>query len=397
MSNIFISSIWFWQRIVSPHMAGLAVALAHRGCKVTYVAEQAMSFDRAEQGWAVPELPGVELFYVGSSAASHLLATKAPVDSVHICQGIRANGIVATAQNVFAARGLRQWVVMETVNDTGLRGLLKRAEYSRIFRLRRKSLQGVLAIGHRTADWVVARGIPADRVYPIAYFLPDYQGSVIENSVKTRPFRFVFAGRLISLKRVDWLIDALARLKDPAFEFWVVGTGSEESVLQALATSTLGNRVRWLGQLSLPDVPSVMAQGDCLVLPSVHDGWGAVASEALMVGTPVICSDACGVAGVVRASGLGGVFPVNDRAALFQLLTDQLAHGAVSDVDRRHLASWATCLGATAGALYLQEILEFKDSNAGVRPSAPWLAIEHHGAGQTHKANLFAEPDLEER
>ena len=378
-------------------MAGLAVALARRGCKVTYVAEQAMSIDRAQQGWVVPKLPGVELFYVGSSAASHLLATKAPVDSVHICQGIRANGMVATAQHVLATRGLLQWAVMETVSDAGWRGLLKRAEYSRIFRLRRKSLQGVLAIGHRTADWVVARGMPADRVYPVAYFLSDYQAPVIDNSVKLRPFRFVFAGRLISLKRVDWLIDALARLKDPAFELWVVGTGSEESVLRALATSKLGNRVRWLGQLLLPDVPAVMVQADCLVLPSVHDGWGAVASEALMVGTPVICSDACGVAGVVRASGLGGVFPVYDRSALVQLLTYQLAHGVVSDVARQHLACWATCLGASAGALYLQQILEFKDSNAGVRPSAPWLAIEHHGTGQAHKANLLAEPDLEER
>ena len=35
-----------------------------------------------------------------------------------------------------------------------------------------------------------------------------------------------------------------------------------------------------------------------------------------MVGTPVICSDACGSAGVVHASGVGGVFRSSDHCAL---------------------------------------------------------------------------------
>lgn len=52
-----------------------------------------------------------------------------------------------------------------------------------------------------------------------------------------------------------------------------------------------------------------MARADVLVLPSWHDGWGAVVSEALMAGTPAIASDACGSAGVVRASGVGGGVP----------------------------------------------------------------------------------------
>ena len=64
------------------------------------------------------------------------------------------------------------------------------------------------------------------------------------------------------------------------------------------------------------DIPHLMSSADCLILPSRHDGWGAVVSEALMVGTPVICSDACGSAGVVHASGVGGVFRSGDHCAL---------------------------------------------------------------------------------
>lgn len=368
--------IWFWQRIISPHMAGLAVALARRGCKVTYVAEQAMSADRAQQGWAVPVLPGVDLVYAASGSTIAALVSKAPVDSVHICQGIRANGQVATAQRALSARGLQQWVVMETVNDAGWYGTLKRAGYGRLFHARRTSLQGVLATGHRTADWVAARGMPADRVYPFAYFLRDDKMPAADGQRKAGPFRFVFAGQLIRRKRIDWLVNALAGLTDQAFELWIVGTGPEEPALRTLAARKLGNRVRWLGQLPLSEVPAVMAQEDCLVLPSVHDGWGAVASEALMTGTPVVCSDACGVAGAVQASGAGGVFPVNDGAALAHLLADQLAHGTVTDEARRQLAAWASCLGAIDGAGYLLEILAYQTTGQGRRPVAPWLKEE---------------------
>lgn len=365
--------VWFWQVIVSPHMAHLAVALARRGCKVTYVAQHAMSEDRALQGWTAPTLPGVALQLADNGAAVKSLVGQASADSIHICQGVRANGSVGRAQTALAKRGLRQWVVMETVNDSGWRGALKRLEYSRIFRTRGKSLQGVLTTGYRTVDWVIARGMLSYQVYPFAYFLPDKNVSINQVQRKPGPLRFMFAGQLIKRKRVDWLINALADLTDLSFELWVVGAGSEERELKVLAESKLENRVHWVGQLSLPDVPAVMAQADCLVLPSVHDGWGAVASEALMVGTPVICSDACGAAGVVRASGVGGVFAVNDRAALRDRLSAQIGKGVVQQADRKRIAEWATCLGSDEGTRYLIDILMHqKIAVNGVRPTAPW-------------------------
>jgi glycosyltransferase involved in cell wall biosynthesis len=365
--------IWFWQRIISPHMAGLAIALARRGCKVTYVAEQAMSADRTKQGWAVPVLADVNLIYIESRLAVTSLVFSAPGDAVHICQGIRANGLVAYTQRLLASRGFQSWVVMETVNDAVWFGALKRAEYSRLFHKYAASLQGVLACGHRTVHWVAERGLPHTMVFPFAYFLPDNNLSATLQQRKPGPFRFVFAGQLIPRKRVDWLINSLASLTDRAFELCIVGTGPVEPALRALAAQSLGRPVTWLGQLPLNEVPAVMAQADCLVLPSVHDGWGAVASEALMTGTPVICSDACGVAGVVQASGVGGVFPVKDKLALGQLLTEQLARGPVSSTKRCQIADWARCLGAAAGARYLHEILIFNNANTGARPEAPWL------------------------
>lgn len=363
--------IWFWQLIISPHMAYLAVELAKMGCKVTYVAGQEMTPDRTAQGWSAPSLPGVNVVNTHDSAAVNLLVSKALPDSVHICQGIRANGLVSVAQRKLAARGLRQWVIMETVEDSGWLGWFKRFEYSRLFRSHKSVVRGVLATGHRTAHWVSKRGMPTDRVYPFAYFLPQRLLTMTNIERKPGPFRFVFAGQIISRKRVDWLVEALSELIYEDFELYIVGAGDREPELRELVNKKLGDRVRWMGVLSIPDVPTIMERSDCLVLPSVHDGWGAVISEALMVGTPVICSDACGAAGVVQASGVGGVFSRDCIDDLQEKLYEQLQYGPINEVNRMRLASWAASLGAEAGARYLINIFNY-EINGGLRPSPPW-------------------------
>ncbi len=370
-----MDEIWFWQKIVSPHMAGLALSLMREGCNVTYVAEQELSVDRVKLGWQAPQMNGVNLRFVTDDEAVCALAQQATASSVHICQGIRANGAVAVAQHTLAQRGLRQWVVMETVDDAGAWGIAKRLEYDRLFRGNVRLLEGVLAIGHRTMDWVIVRGMTAERVYPFAYFLPQVgnRDHAVHRDVGS--FRFLFVGQFIERKRLDLLISTLKELADREFELLVVGSGPEEQHLRMLAKHALPGRVRWLGSCPQTDVPAIMAKADCLVLPSRHDGWGAVISEALMVGTPVICSDACGAAGVVEASGFGGVFASDRSDELRARLNEQLRFEPIGLEDRLRLASWASALGTEAGARYLINILTYS-ANGGSRPMPPWHSAE---------------------
>jgi len=366
-----VDDIWFWQESVSPHMAGLALSLTREGCKVTYVAEQELSVDRVKLGWQAPQMNGVHLRFAADEEAVRALAQQAKAWSVHICQGIRGNGLVAVAQHALSRRGLRQWVVMETVDDAGAWGIAKRLEYDRLFRGKGRLLEGVLATGHRTMDWIIARGMAAERVYPFAYFLPQTGNRDHAVHREVGSFRFLFVGQFIELKRLDLLIHNLVEFLDREFELLVVGVGPKERHLRMLAESALPGRVRWLGMRPQAEVPAIMSQADCLVLPSRHDGWGAVISEALMVGTPVICSDACGAAGVVNASKTGGVF-ASDRDDEFRARLDrQLKTGPVTTEGRLRLASWAAALDAEAGARYLMQILDCS-ANGGSRPMPPW-------------------------
>ncbi len=367
--------IWFWQRIVSPHIAGLAIALARMGCRVSYVAERDLSDDRKKLGWTVPPLDGVALRYARHPREIEDCVSETGRHSVHLCQGVRANGLVLYAQKSLAERGLRQWIMMETIDDDSWLGPLKRTAYAALFWRHRAQIEGVLALGHRTSDWVVARGMPRVRVFPFAYFLGDRPAPAANHTSPDAPFRFAFVGQFIRRKRLPMLVDALAALQNSSAELVVVGSGPLEQTWRMYSERHLPRRISWIGGLPSPQVLELLGNVDCLVLPSRHDGWGAVISEALMSGTPVICSDHCGAAGAVLASGVGGVFAQGDVAGLTALLSHAIAVGHLSSCGRVALSRWATSLGADAGARYLLDILSHMDG-VGARPDAPWIQGE---------------------
>ena len=367
-----LGTVYFWQRIISPHMAGLAAALAQRGHQVTYVAETEMSRERAAQGWVAPNLGSARCQIAGDIGAVDSVVREAPIDSVHICQGMRANGLVQRAQQQLRRRHLSYWITMETIDDEGWAGLAKRSVYRYQWLRHRKHTGGILAIGQQTPGWLAQRGFVPDKIYPFAYFLPISAAPTREETHEGRPFRFVYAGQMISRKRVDLLLAAFSDLVGLDVELVLIGDGPLHASLQNQAQQLGLKAVHWLGQLPMREVHAVLAEADCLILPSRHDGWGAVVSESLMVGTPAICSDACGSSTAVQASGVGGVFAAGDKDALARLMRQCFEKGKISREERIRIRTWANALGADAGAQYLAEILNHA-ANGGEKPVPPWI------------------------
>ena len=352
-------------------MMGLAAAFSELDVNVTYVAERRISADRKQQGWLEPETGGVLVEIAEDDKAVSQLVAEAPNDSIHICQGIRANGLVGVAQKQLGSHGLTQWIVMETVRDVGWRGIIKRFEYARLFGKNRHAIAGVLATGYRTPQWIIQRGVPAKKVFSFAYFLEKNKSIEIELE-PARPFRFIFVGQFIPRKRLEWLIKALGGLTNQDFELVVIGSGPLEGVLRAQAVRVLKDKVKWIGKLPSNEVRAYMTSADCLVLPSLYDGWGAVVSEALICGTPVICSDACGSAGVVAESGVGGVFQADDDGELKELARKALKGGRITQEQRGELILQSNGLTAEAGARYLLDILSMRFGDKE-KPRPPWF------------------------
>jgi glycosyltransferase involved in cell wall biosynthesis len=112
----------------------------------------------------------------------------------------------------------------------------------------------------------------------------------------------VCIGALSPEKAVDTAICAVGRLPD--WNLLVIGDGSEEHALRALAEAIAPGRIRFVP--ALEDLASVLAAADIVVLPSRTEGMPAVAIEAGMSGLPVVASSVGGIPEIV-VDGVTGI------------------------------------------------------------------------------------------
>lgn len=336
-------------------MTELARELVQLGVDVHYVAEEALSDERRAMGWVTGDLAGANLHYIATPEAARTLVESFPAHTVHITQGVRANGLVADAQRRIIDIGHRHYPIMEKVDLRGLVGKIKPFVYMARLRAISRRVTGILCIGEGTDAWVMKHAPRGLDVIPFVYFL---RGKVESDAPRAQgPFRFVYVGSLIQRKRVDLLIQALELLLQRPFELEIVGDGPLRAQLEHMAKEKLFGRVTFRGTLPMDQAIKQIKAADCLVLPSDKDGFGAVVSEAQINGTPAICSSECGAAATVRASGAGGVFAAGDVASLKQVLGEMLDHGSLHDAQREALSDWARCLTAEVGADYLLDIV----------------------------------------
>jgi glycosyltransferase involved in cell wall biosynthesis len=127
-----------------------------------------------------------------------------------------------------------------------------------------------------------------------------------------RPLRLVWSGQHIGRKALAILLHAIAGQR---VELTVLGNGPETPRWKALAHQlNLGASVRWAGHLPHDRAIAQVAAADVFVLTSVQEGAPHVVLEALSLGLPVVCHDACGMgAAVTPACGIK--VPMRDPAA----------------------------------------------------------------------------------
>lgn len=113
--------------------------------------------------------------------------------------------------------------------------------------------------------------------------------------------RFIFIGRLVDWKRLDFVLKAL--VSSPGAILEVIGDGPMRAPWTAEAERLgLTARVNWLGWLPQPECAQRLHGATALVLPSIYECGGAVVLEAMACAIPVIALGWGGPAEYIDAS-----------------------------------------------------------------------------------------------
>ncbi len=126
-----------------------------------------------------------------------------------------------------------------------------------------------------------------------------------KNGKKTKYPLFIYVGRLVRMKRVDFCIRAFYDVikKHKNAKLVIVGNGPDENRLFDLTKKlklskniVFVNKNNFFLKKHKNDVKvKLMQEAWCLLLPSVKEGWGMVVTEAAACGTPSIVTNVTGL------------------------------------------------------------------------------------------------------
>jgi glycosyltransferase involved in cell wall biosynthesis len=160
----------------------------------------------------------------------------------------------------------------------------------------------------------------------------------------------LFVGTLEPRKNIPGLLKAWDEIKGQHPEVELVIAGTSGRVFRESSYPDETDRVRWLGYVPETDLPGLYTGADLFILPSLDEGFGLPALEAMACGTPVVVSDGGALPEVVGEAGkiyhLSNPFGLNN--ALNECLFDaDLRHSLKEKgLARAKLFSWSSTAGS---------------------------------------------------
>lgn len=135
--------------------------------------------------------------------------------------------------------------------------------------------------------YIYGAGVDMNRFRPMPEIYDEMRDKL---DVPKDAFHIVSAGELNDNKNNWVIIEALHQLNDPDIYYTICGDGVNAFSLANLIKSYgLENQVRMVGYRN--DMENVLNSADCFAFPSIREGLGLAAVEALSCGIPLIISD----------------------------------------------------------------------------------------------------------
>jgi len=145
--------------------------------------------------------------------------------------------------------------------------------------------------------------------------------------IKPKKGSLIFVGNVEDKKKgFVYLLRAMKYIDNKAFLTIVDGGAPHRaSTMNIIKKLGIKNRVKFTGKITTKKLVRLYCKSEIAVVPSVYEGFGFPASEAMSCGVPVVSSDGGALPEVVGDSGI--VVPAKDEFALADalnaLLTDR--------------------------------------------------------------------------
>jgi glycosyltransferase involved in cell wall biosynthesis len=221
----------------------------------------------------------------------------------------------------------------------------------------------IIAVSQQTkADLVELYGAPAEKIHVVyegidAAFAPAPAAEMARVRTRYSPERpyLLMVGTLEPRKNHAAALHALARLKAHGFphrRLVVGGQGWRFAPIQRLVADLgLAGDVAFTGYVPLADLPPLYTGADCVLLPSLYEGFGFPVLEAMACAAPVVCSNASSLPEVAGDAAL--LVPPTDAQALADavalILTQPALAAALRQRGLQQAARfrWETCAAQT--------------------------------------------------
>jgi len=181
--------------------------------------------------------------------------------------------------------------------------------------IRTDGADSVIAISRAVA--ASAEGIRPHVIYP-GINVPQISRSADHKTNNT----IGFVGRLEPVKGLSALIKAMSFVKMfvPDVRLQVAGDGSQRTSLEKYVEQCgVGDIVDFLGHRE--DIENVMKGWKLLVVPSLEEGFGMAALEAMSLGVPVLARNVSGLTELINDNATGWLFHEDDSISLANRIT----------------------------------------------------------------------------
>jgi glycosyltransferase involved in cell wall biosynthesis len=148
-------------------------------------------------------------------------------------------------------------------------------------------------------------GVDQDRFFPLNF--------------ERMPNSLFFLGRLESRKGIDFLIKTIPKVKERLndIQLFIGGDGFLRPFLENfIKQNHLENNVHLLGTVDDSELNEWYNKVSLVVIPSIFEGFGLTAIEAVACGTPVIATEVDGLRDVIEDEVNGLLVQYNDVEAL---------------------------------------------------------------------------------